>query len=122
MNQGRWMKALFWNPIAVCLTGGVMFSSAASAQEPPGIYYSWRAMDMTVAQCIDQADNALASQDLNPVQTDAISIAGQSDEATAVFVCMESPGEIDYTTVMVIVASIDDDQAVTLREALKQAF
>jgi hypothetical protein len=77
---------------------------------------------MTVAQCIDQADNALASQDLNPLQTDEISIAGQSDEATAVFVCMESPDESDYTTVMVIVASIDDDQAVTLREALKQAF
>ena len=117
------MKPLFWKPIAASLTGGVILAAAASAQaEPPGIYYSWRAMATSVAQCIDQAENALESQNLAPVQTDAVSIAGQSDDTTAVFVCMDSPGEIDYTTVMVIVASADNDQALALREALKLAF
>jgi Asp/Glu/hydantoin racemase len=79
-------------------------------------------MTTDVNQCLNQAESALESQNLTPVQTDAISIAGQSDEATAVFVCMESPSESPVTTVMVIVSSADDDQAIALREALKQAF
>lgn len=123
MNQGRWMKALPWKPLLASLTGGAMLTVATAAQaDPPGIYYSWRAMTTDVNQCLSQAESALESQNLTPVQTDAISIAGQSDEATAVFVCMESPSEFTATTVMVIVSSADDDQAIALREALKQAF
>ncbi|QQE63400.1 hypothetical protein GFS31_00650 [Leptolyngbya sp. BL0902] len=123
MNQGRWIKTWLWKPLSACLTGGMMLASAAAAQaDPPGIYYSWQAMTTDVNQCIGQAENALESQDLNPVQTDAISIAGQSDDSTAVFVCIEAPDGADYTTVMVIVASADNNQALALREALKQAF
>ena len=123
VDKKRWMQAAPWKYLAASLTGGAILAAAGAAQaEPPGIYYSWRAMTTSVAQCLDQAENALESQDLAPVQTDAISIAGQSDEATAVFVCMESPSEFTATTVMVIVASADNDQAMALREALKQAF
>lgn len=123
MTQERWIKTWLWKPLATCLTGGAILASAAAAQaDPPGIYYSWQAMATDVNQCIGQAENALESQDLAPVQMDAISIAGQSDEATAVFVCMEAPDGAAYTTVMVIVASADNDQALALREALKQAF
>lgn len=108
------------------LTGGVLLGGSALAQtEPPGIYYSWRALATNVNQCINQAENALASQDLNPVQTDAVSVAGQSEDTTAVFVCMENPAataEAATTTVMVIVASADNDRALALREALKLAF
>jgi hypothetical protein len=94
-------------------------ANSAVKAEPPGIYYSWRAMNTNVTECIGQASQALESQNLNPIQTDAISIAGRSADTTAVFVCMESS---DSTMVMVIVASSDDDQALALREALKQVF
>ena len=130
VNKRVWPMAMpwqwVWQGLAAGLTGGTLLSGAALAQaEPPGIYYSWRAMAINVDQCIDQAENALASQDLNPVQTDAMSIAGQSEEATAVFVCMENPAtptEAATTTVMVIVASADNDQAGALRGSLKLAF
>lgn len=123
MNQGLWLRNWLWKPLSIGLTGGVILASAAAAQaDPPGIYYSWQAMTTDVNQCLNQAENALASQNLTPVQTDAISIAGQSDDSTAVFVCMEAPDGAAYTTVMVIVASADNDQALALREALKQAF
>jgi hypothetical protein len=79
-------------------------------------------MATDVNQCLNQAENALESQNLTPVQTDAISMAGQSEDTTAVFVCMDSPGEVTATTVMVIVSSADNDQAIALREALKLAF
>jgi hypothetical protein len=123
VNQGLWLKSWLWKPMATCLTGGAILATATAAQaDPPGIYYSWRAMATDVNQCLNQAENALESQNLTPVQTDAISMAGQSEDTTAVFVCMDSPGEVTATTVMVIVSSADNDQAIALREALKLAF
>ena len=98
---------------------GSLAVAAAAQAEPPGVYYAWRAMDTNVSQCLNQAEQALESQDLTTVQTDDISIAGRSEDSTAVFVCLENT---DATTVMVIVASTDDDQALALREALKAEF
>ena len=95
----------------------------ARASEVWAVHLSpWRATTTDVTQCIDRAGQALASQDLTPVQTDTVSIAGQSEATTAVFVCLETPGDSEATTVMVIVAGANDDQAVALREALKRAF
>lgn len=104
--------------MGVASVGTLAIASPAQA-EPPGVYYSWRALETPVAQCIDQAEQALASQDLEPVQSDDISVAGRSEDTTAVFVCLDNG---TFTTVMVIVASSDDEQAYDLREALKAAF
>lgn len=104
--------------MGVASVGTLAMASAAQA-EPPGVYYSWRAMDTTVAQCVSQAEQALESQDLATVQADDISIAGRSEDSTAVFVCLDNG---TFTTVMVIVASSDDEQAFDLREALKASF
>lgn len=121
---GGWIKTIGGRSLGVGLTGGALIlgASAQAQGEPPGIYYSWRATTTDVTQCIDRAGQALASQDLTPVQTDTVSIAGQSEATTAVFVCLETPGDSEATTVMVIVAGANDDQAVALREALKRAF
>ncbi|MEB3289388.1 MAG: hypothetical protein VKI82_05700 [Leptolyngbya sp.] len=122
MAQEPWIKNWLWKPVLGGFVGGALLASATAAQaDPPGIYYSWRAMATDVNRCIRQAENALEAQNLSPVQTDAVSIAGQSDDATAVFVCMEAP-DPTVTTVMVIVASADNDRALALREALKRAF
>ncbi len=109
------LKQLGWGSVGLA---AVLGATAAQA-EPPGIYYSWRATNTDVAACLDQAGEALESQDLATVQADETSVAGRSEESTAVFVCLETP---DSTTVMVIVASTDDEQALALREALKEAF
>jgi len=93
--------------------------ATAAQAEPPGVYYSWRATNTDVAVCLDKAGEALESQNLAMVQADETSIAGRSEDSTAVFVCLENS---DSTTVMVIVASTDDEQALALREALKEAF
>ncbi|MGF1567958.1 MAG: hypothetical protein ACFCVD_07785 [Nodosilinea sp.] len=98
---------------------GLLATATAAQAEPPAVYYSWRATDITATACITQAGQALASQNLTPIQADATSVAGRSEVATAVFVCLENS---DATTVMVIVAGADDDQTLALREALKVAF
>jgi hypothetical protein len=54
------------------------------------------------------------------VQTDGTSVAGRSETVTAVFVCAENPAAV--TTVMVVVASDDDSQALNLLNALKLTF
>ncbi|NJL49123.1 MAG: hypothetical protein HC929_18740 [Leptolyngbyaceae cyanobacterium SM2_5_2] len=96
-----------------------LLGATAVQAEPPGIYYSWRAVNTDVTACLNQAGEALESQNLATVQADETSIAGRSEDSTAVFVCLANPGS---TTVMVIVASADDEQALALREALKEAF
>lgn len=104
--------------IGAASVGSLAIASPALA-EPPGVYYSWRALDTSVPQCLDQAEQALTSQELEPVQSDDISVAGRSEDTTAVFVCLDNGTS---TTVMVIVASSDDEQAYDLREALKASF
>jgi hypothetical protein len=107
--------------VLVALAGLGITAMAGAAQEvdPPGVYYSWRALQANVNQCLDRAANALASQSLDSIQADDTSVAGRSEEATAVFICMENTAS---TTVMVIVSSADEEEALTLREALKTSF
>ncbi|TVP65817.1 MAG: hypothetical protein EA342_13360 [Leptolyngbya sp. LCM1.Bin17] len=98
--------------------GALGFLPAAQA-EPPGVYYAWQSLASDVRQCISRASQALNSQNLALTQTDDNSIAGQSDQVTAVFVCLQNPSN---TTVMIIVSSQDEVQAMAVREALKAAF
>ncbi|WP_017296845.1 hypothetical protein [Nodosilinea nodulosa] len=99
---------------------GLATNLANAQAAPPGMHYAWQILGIDTAQCLAQARQALESQGLDPVQNDATSIAGRSEIATAMFVCIENPAAI--TTVMVVVASDDDAQALALREALKLAF
>lgn len=102
---------------------GLMAAATAAQAEPPGVYYSWRATDTDVAQCITQAEQALTAQNLTALQADATSIAGRSEDLTAVFICLDNSMAIsDSTTVMIIVAGGDDEQTVAMREALKTSF
>ncbi|MGB5971837.1 MAG: hypothetical protein WBG38_00885 [Nodosilinea sp.] len=103
------------------LTGlGLAANISAAQAAPPGVHYAWQALDINTAQCLRQAQQALESQGLEPIQNDAISLAGRSETVTAMFVCMENAAAV--TTVMVVVASNDDAEALALREALKRAF
>lgn len=107
--------------LTALLTGlGLVATTAASQAVPPGMHYAWQVLGIDTAQCLSQARQALESQGLEPVQNDATSIAGRSETVTAMFVCLEN--QPATTTVMVVVASDDDAQALALREALKQAF
>lgn len=109
----RWISAV--------MGAGLLTTTAAVARaEAPGVYYSWRSLDTNVSQCLTQAQAALQTQSLDNIEVVSNSIAGRSDVATAVFVCLENPDT--STTVMVIVSSVDDQVAVDLREALKSAF
>jgi hypothetical protein len=110
--------ATYWLTI---LVSGLGLAATPGAQAiPPGVHYAWQGLTIDTAQCLAQAEEALVSQGLDPVQNDATSMAGRSETVTAVLVCVENP--VDVTTVMIIVASDDDDQALALREALKLAF
>jgi hypothetical protein len=107
--------------LTTLLTGLGLVANLPTAQAiPPGLHYAWQVLDIDTAQCLDLAQQALESQNLEPVQNDAISLAGRSATATAMFVCIENPAAV--TTVVVVVASDDDAQALELREALKRAF
>ena len=107
--------------LTVMLTGlGLAATVPASQAAPPGMHYAWQVLGIDTAHCLSQARQALESQGLEPVQNDAISMAGRSETVTAMFVCIEN--QPANTTVMVVVASDNDEQALALREALKQAF
>ncbi|MBW4459641.1 MAG: hypothetical protein KME47_05285 [Nodosilinea sp. WJT8-NPBG4] len=107
--------------LTAMLTGlGMVAAIPAIQAAPPSMHYAWQVLDIDTAQCLAQARQALESQGLEPVQNDATSVAGGSETATAMFVCLENPPTT--TTVMVVVASDSDEQALALREALKQAF
>ncbi|MBD1872943.1 hypothetical protein H6F75_05575 [Nodosilinea sp. FACHB-131] len=107
--------------LTAMLTGlGMVATIPAIQAAPPGMHYAWQVLGIDTAQCLSQARQALESQGLEPVQNDATSVAGRSETATAMFVCLENPPAT--TTVMVVVASDSDEQALALREALKQAF
>ncbi len=110
--------ATYW--LTVLLSGVGLAAAPAVQAIPPGVYYAWQVLAIDTAQCLDQTEQALVSQGLDPVQNDATSMAGRSEAVTAVLVCVENPA--DVTTAMIIVASDDDDQALALREALKLAF
>ncbi len=101
------------------LLGWGLTTGVAAQAEPPGVYYSWRESEISVSQCTNRAQAALESEGLENILADDTSVAGRSDDLTAVFVCLEHP---DSTTVMVIVSGDDDAQAVRVREALKAKF
>jgi hypothetical protein len=106
--------------LLVALVGlGATAAAAVAQANPPGVYYSWRVLETSVDQCLDRAADALANQQLDNIQADDSSVAGRSDVATAVFICMDQSA---VTTVMVIVSSEDEVEAVRLRESLKQSF
>ncbi|MGB3200477.1 MAG: hypothetical protein WBA99_06225 [Nodosilinea sp.] len=109
----------YW-PMALMTGLGLVAPLPAAQASPPGMYYAWQVLGIDTDQCLGQARQALASQGIEPVQNDATSVAGRSETVTAMFVCIENP--TDVTTVMVVVAGDDDDQALALREALKRAF
>ena len=104
---------------AVTLPLGLLTLGLPARAEGPAIYYAWRSAAVNQTECLEQASQALTSQQLAPTQTDDTSVAGQGEDATAVFVCLQG---VNATMVMVIVASPSQDRAMALREALKQAF
>ncbi|MFM7220009.1 MAG: hypothetical protein ACKO21_07325 [Nodosilinea sp.] len=103
----------------VTLSLGLLTLGRPAIAEGPAIYYAWRSADVNQTECLDQASQALTAQQLATTQTNDTSVAGQGEDATAVFVCLQG---VDATMVMVIVASPSQDRAMALREALKQAF
>ena len=113
--------ANYWQTLLMAGLGWAAIGPAAQgAAAPPGVHYAWQTLTINTAQCLELARQALASQGLDPVQTDGTSVAGRSETVTAVFVCAENPTAV--TTVMVVVASDDDRQAINLLDALKLAF
>jgi len=101
-------------------TGAALFASAVPARaQSPGLYYAWRALDGDVSTCIDRSVSALNNQELSNIQIEDNSVAGTTENATAVFVCLVNP---DSVTVMIMVSSTNDDVAFELRENLKVAF
>ncbi|NEQ46445.1 MAG: hypothetical protein F6K00_24035 [Leptolyngbya sp. SIOISBB] len=99
-------------------TGLALATSPARAQSP-GLYYAWRAVDADLITCIDRSTTALADEGLSNIQVEGNSVAGTTEDSTAVFVCLENPNAM---TVMIMVSSTDDDTAFTLRETLKESF
>lgn len=98
---------------------GLLMGGTSAKAQSPGLYYSWRSIDNDITGCIDRAATAMNSQELGNIQIESNSISGTTEDTTAVFVCLEGPGS---TTVMIMVSSINDENAFELREALKGAF
>lgn len=97
----------------------VMTALPARAQSP-GLYYAWRSLDGDVATCINRSSAALTAGELNDIQIEGNSVAGTTDNATAVLVCLDNIDET--TTVMIMVSSNDDAAALDLRETIKELF
>jgi hypothetical protein len=112
MNGG--LKAAIFAVTGISLT-----TATAVLAEPPGVYYSWRETEISVPDCIRRGSAALETEGLENILTDSTSVAGRSEDVTAVFLCLNHSNS---TTVMVVVAGEDDAQAVRVREALKATF
>jgi hypothetical protein len=98
----------------------MLLGNPARAQAP-SLYYAWRALDTDVAACLDRASTVLTTQQLGNVQVAGNSVAGTTDSAIAMFVCLTEPTTA-ATTVMIMVSSPNDDEAFQLRETLKDQF
>ncbi|MFE4106390.1 hypothetical protein [Almyronema epifaneia] len=90
--------------------------------ESPGVYYSWRSLETDITQCLVRSEAALAESGLVGIAVDGNSVSGRAEAATAVFICLENVEALETITVMLVVASNEDESALTLREALKRAF
>jgi hypothetical protein len=88
--------------------------------ETPAMYYSWRSLTIEPADCVVQARSALLDQRLFNIQTVDNSVSGQTETARAVIVCLEQG--LENSTIMVVVSSLDEEAAIALRDALKDAL
>ncbi|MDB9529189.1 hypothetical protein PN498_24570 [Oscillatoria sp. CS-180] len=104
---------------AIAIGASIAFSGLPARAQSPGLYYAWRSINDDVMVCLDRSTAALSSQGVGNIQVEGNSVAGTTDEATAVFVCLDNA---DATTVMIMVSSNDDDIAFDLRETLKTVF
>ena len=105
---------------ALLIIGAGMFGAIAPARaQSPGLYYAWRSIDVDLMTCLDRSTTALADEGLTDIQVEGNSVAGTTENSTAVFVCLENSSP---TTVMIMVSSTDDDAAFNLRETLKASF
>lgn len=111
------MKLL--SPLSLTLGLGVLALATPVKANAPGIFYSWRSLDTTVAQCVTQAEAAMTTIELTDISVDPTSVAGRTEESTALFVCLDNGVD---TTVMVIVSGDNEDEAIEIREALKDEF
>ncbi|MBE7382178.1 MAG: hypothetical protein F6J95_012280 [Leptolyngbya sp. SIO1E4] len=107
----------FWS--AAVVSASLFVGVSPAEAQAPGLYYSWRSINTDTVGCIDRATTALNTQELENIQVEGNSISGTTENATAVFVCLE---DADTTTVMIMVSSVDDENAFALRESLKGAF
>ena len=105
-------------PIITMVIGMTVSALPARAQSP-GIYYAWRSIDGDVTTCIDRSTAALNNQELDNIQIEGNSAVGTTDNATALFVCLDNT---DSVTVMIVVSSTEDEAAFELRETLKEIF
>jgi len=112
MNGG--LKAAIFTLAGLSLT-----TATAALADPPGVYYSWRETEISLADCLRRSEAALITEGMENILADSTSVAGRSEDVTAVFVCLD---HADSTTVMVVVAGADDAQVVEVREALKAIF
>mgnify|MGYP001800667197 CR=1 FL=1 len=104
---------------AIAIASAMAFSGLPARAQSPCLYYALRSIDQDVPTCIDRSTAALTNQGLNDIQIEGNSVAGTTEEATAVFVCLDNQ---ETTTVMIMVSSNNDDIAFQLRETLKQVF
>jgi hypothetical protein len=98
---------------------GLLGAIAPAGAQSPGLYYAWRSVESDLATCLDRSTAALTNEGLTDIQVEGNSVAGTTENATAVFVCLENSEPI---TVMIMVSSTDDDAAFELRETLKASF
>lgn len=98
---------------------GLLASALPVRAEAPGLYYSWRAIEADLTDCIDRSTAALTAEEMTNIQVEGTSISGNLEDTSAAVICMT---DTSATTVMIIVSSTNDDRAVELREALKVAF
>ncbi|MDA0673513.1 MAG: hypothetical protein O3C67_07385 [Cyanobacteria bacterium] len=106
--------------LAAATTLGTLSLGWPAWAEAPSVYYAWRTLAGNPEACVEQARLALAGEQLQQIQAAGTSVTGRSLEATAVVMCVEQ--DVDTTTVMVVVSSLNEEAALTLREALKERF
>lgn len=108
-----------WQVAVVGVGISLLAGGLPARAEAPGLYYSWRTLEEDLTSCIDRSAAALTQEALTNIQIEGNSISGNTETASAAFVCMT---EASFTTVMIMVSSVDDETAVDLREALKAAY
>ncbi|WP_204139456.1 hypothetical protein [Halomicronema sp. CCY15110] len=98
---------------------GLLGAIAPAWAQSPGLYYAWRSVESDLTTCLDRSTAALTNGGLTDIQVEGNSVAGTTENSTAVFVCLENS---EPTMVMIMVSSMDDDAAFELRETLKASF